>query len=234
MVERVSGERQTPALDRVREQHRGPVGVAVGLVERLDDLVEVVPTEVGEQPREIGVGHSSRQRASASRWSAGASAVRKPRTSLPDRRISAGTPRSTSRRCGPQDVAARAGEDGLQPPSVLALEHLPAGSLEDALEPSDAQVGTTRSRLWRLRSTMIVTLPSPASASSTTASQMLPSSSSASPMTATNRAVRLSARLAVREGRSGRPGAAKSGATAPSPTDPVEKSTGSGSFVRLG
>ena len=47
--------------------------------------------------------------------------------------------------------------------------------------------GTTRSRLWRLRSTIIVTLPSSPRPSSRIASQTLPSSSSASPTSATNR-----------------------------------------------
>ena len=65
-----------------------------------------------------------------------------------------------------------------------------------------------------------------------TASQTLPSSSSASPISATKR---LRGHVAeVESRRSGAPAAAKAGATAPSPTEPVEKSTGSGSLVRLG
>lgn len=47
--------------------------------------------------------------------------------------------------------------------------------------------GITRSSDWRLKSTSHMTLPSPVVAGSATASQMLPSSSSASPISATNR-----------------------------------------------
>jgi len=76
-----------------------------------------------------------------------------------------------------------------------------------------------------------ITLPSPSVAGSATASQMLPSSSSASPISATNLLAGLAPKCASTYRRAT---AANSGAAAPSPTEPVEKSTVSGSLLRLG
>ena len=76
-----------------------------------------------------------------------------------------------------------------------------------------------------------MTLPSPSVAGSATASQMLPSSSSASPISDTNRLRGRGPKCASTYRRAT---AANSGAAAPSPTDPVEKSGPSGSLVRLG
>ena len=76
-----------------------------------------------------------------------------------------------------------------------------------------------------------MTLPSPSVAESATASQMLPSSSSASPIREMNR---LRGRGPKWASTYRRATAANSGAAAPSPTDPVEKSGPSGSLVRLG
>ena len=91
--------------------------------------------------------------------------------------------------------------------------------------------GITRSRLWRLRSITIVKLPSSCVAGSAIASHTLPSSSSASPTSAMNRAEGCAPKW---ESVYRRVSAEKSGATAPRPTDPVEKSDTSGSFVRDG
>jgi hypothetical protein len=91
--------------------------------------------------------------------------------------------------------------------------------------------GTTRSSDCRLKSTSHITLPRPAVAGSATASQMLPSSSSASPISAMNRECGRAPKCASTYRRVT---AANSGAAAPSPTEPVEKSTSSGSLVRLG
>jgi hypothetical protein len=63
------------------------------------------------------------------------------------------------------------------------------------------------------------------------ASQTLPSSSSASPIRATNRLWSRGPKCASTYRRVT---AANSGAAAPRPTEPVEKSTRSGSLVRLG
>ena len=60
--------------------------------------------------------------------------------------------------------------------------------LKKLLRRMAAMSGITRSRLWRLRSTTIVKLPSPWVTGSAMASQTLPSSSSASPTVAMNRA----------------------------------------------
>ncbi len=91
--------------------------------------------------------------------------------------------------------------------------------------------GTTRSSDCRLKSTTHITLPSPVVAGSATASQTLPSSSSASPINATNRECGRAPKCASTYRRVT---AANSGAAAPRPTEPVEKSTPSGSFVRDG
>src|SRR3954469_10546289 len=91
--------------------------------------------------------------------------------------------------------------------------------------------GMIQSRLWRLRSTIQRTLPRPWTWSSKTASQTLPSSSSASPISAMYRLEVMPPKwsLAYRA-----TAAEKAGATAPSPTDPVEKSMGSWSLDLLG
>ena len=89
----------------------------------------------------------------------------------------------------------------------------------------------TRSSDWRFRSTIHSTFPSRRASGSASASQMFPSSSSASPSSEMKRPFVdepkwLSTYLSA--------SAAKSGAAEPSPTEPVEKSTGYGSFVRDG
>ena len=76
-----------------------------------------------------------------------------------------------------------------------------------------------------------MTLPSPSVAGSATASQMLPSSSSASPISEMNRLRGRGPKCASTYRRAA---AANSGAAAPRPTEPVEKSGPSGSLVRLG
>ena len=135
-----------------------------------------------------------------------------------------------------QRLAAGPRERGLQPAAVLGLEHLPAGCRGTAPPAGRTRMpGMTRSRLWRLRSTIQSDVAEPAAArSSTTASQTLPSSSSASPTRATKRRSGWRARRRSGARRSGRPARRTAGATAPRPTEPVEKSTGSGSLVRLG
>jgi hypothetical protein len=101
---------------------------------------------------------------------------------------------------------------------------------------------TTRSRLWRFRSTTTMWPARSAIASSVQASQTLPSSSSASPTSAMFRG-RSAAGGWPGSGSPGPPKrshryrsmrAAKAGATAPRPIDPVEKSNQSGFFARLG
>ena len=91
--------------------------------------------------------------------------------------------------------------------------------------------GTTRSRLWRLRSTIHVTLPRPCDAGSATASQTLPSSSSASPTSAMNRAARLRAEVGVDVAAGQRREERRDGAEADRAGREVD---GSGSFVRDG
>ncbi|CAB4691384.1 unannotated protein [freshwater metagenome] len=91
--------------------------------------------------------------------------------------------------------------------------------------------GITRSKDWRLKSTIHITFPSPCVAGSATASQTFPSSNSASPINAIKRE---SGRLPKCASTYLLVTPANSGAAAPNPTEPVEKSTGSGSFVRDG
>ena len=56
VVQRIARERQTPALDRVREHDRRPRPIGVGLVERPLQLHEVVAAEVGQGARQVVVG----------------------------------------------------------------------------------------------------------------------------------------------------------------------------------
>ncbi len=53
MVQRVAGERQPPALDRVGEDDRRPRPIGVGRVERSLELREVVAAEIGQRPRQV-------------------------------------------------------------------------------------------------------------------------------------------------------------------------------------
>ena len=91
--------------------------------------------------------------------------------------------------------------------------------------------GITRSRDCLLKSTIHITFPRFVVMGSASASQIFPSSSSASPITEINRDFGLGPKC---ESTYCLVTAANSGATAPKPTDPVEKSTVSGSFVLEG
>jgi hypothetical protein len=48
VVQRVAGEGQPPALDRVGDDHRRSLPVAVRLVERREDSREVMSADIGD------------------------------------------------------------------------------------------------------------------------------------------------------------------------------------------
>ena len=117
-----------------------------------------------------------------------------------------------------------------QRPYLTVMQCHPAATNMSRMRPA-AMSGTTRSSDCRLRSTIHITSPRRATIGSTRASQIAPSSISASPMRAIWRPPRgIGKWPAVYRCAS----AAQRVAVAPIPTEPVEKSTGSGSFTRLG
>ena len=189
VVERVAREGQPPALDGVGEDDAGPRPVGVRLVEDPHEAVDVVAAEVRREPRQSRVvGASRATRAGRRGRSRSAPASRRSRASAPGRRI-----RPWYSSLGMSSMRRRS----VSPPghSNAACSRLPYLA-SSTCQPAARNIcsrrrmrmpGTTRSRLWRLRSTSRVTLPRPWSGSSSTASQTLPSSSSASPTVATNR-----------------------------------------------
>ena len=130
-----------------------------------------------------------------------------------------------------QLTAAGPAERRLQPLAVLGLDHVQPAAVNCCSHWAMRTPGTTRSSDSGFRSTIHMTEPRPSVAGSATASQMLPSSSSASPISATNL---LRGRGPKCASAYRRVAAANSGAAAPRPTEPVEKSGRSRYLVRLG
>ncbi len=139
MVDAVAGEGQPPALDGVREQHRGPASLAIGRTQRSIEHVQVVTAQVGEQPRELGIGHvrDHTRQGVPSRWrrsvhQAGPRLVAGP----PDQHLvflvrHVVDPLAKRVAIGPCEVR-------LQPASVLGLDRMPARRREHRLHPTDA------------------------------------------------------------------------------------------------
>ena len=183
------GEGQPPALDRVGEDDRWSGSVGVGLVEGPDEPIDVVAAEVGQ-----GVAAGPRRRRPAmTRARASRSAGLAPSSETfpaaePSRRMrtwysSLGMSSIRRWRTSPPGAAMR---------RLSRWPYLASSTCQPAAANMPDSwwtriPGTTRSRLCRLRSTIIVTLPIPRSESSIALSQTLPSSSSASPTSETNR-----------------------------------------------
>ena len=181
MVARVAGRGQAPALDRVGEHHAGPVG----------DVVTF--GEGGEQrdPCRGRRGRAPTRRTARRRTGRG---TRQPLPEHPRRKRSrvaeAASPKSDwycslgmaidPARATPRRPAARTRRSWRRP-YLTSATCQPAAS-NCARHWPIRTPGSTRSRDWRLKSTIHITLPRPAVAGSATASQMLPSSSSASPI----------------------------------------------------
>ena len=165
-----------PALDGVREHHRRAGAIGIGLVEGPLELAEVVAAEVGRgcaavrrrrrrrRPRKVvALGRPaapSRSRPAAPRRAADQDLVF----------LVAPCRRCARRRASPPGRANRSWS--LRPYFASMACQPAAANMPSTL--TDADPGMTRSRLWRLRSTIIVTLPSSPRPSSRTASQTVP------------------------------------------------------------
>ena len=75
MILRPAGDLEPVPLDRVREDHRRPVGRLAGATQRLEDVGDVVAAEVPHEPRGV-VGEQRRQPALLGRVRGSSSAAR--------------------------------------------------------------------------------------------------------------------------------------------------------------
>ena len=142
MVHGVARERQPPALDRVGEHDRRARRIPIGGVEGADDLVDIVAAEVGEDRREGLVGHvrhRSRKHVAVRFRRTLEEAAPGLRARLADEDLVLLVGHVVDPPT--QDLAARPGEDGLQPAAVFRLEDLPAGRREHSLEAADPDPG---------------------------------------------------------------------------------------------
>ena len=132
VVERIGRGGQSPALDRVGQDHRRPAALALGLVERLEDRREIVAAnighergqrvvrEAGEGAIEVGVERAGRR--GDERLTHGAR--RQPQQPL----ILAARHRLEP---AAQPLTARATKRGLEPPAPPQLPHAPAVGAEE-------------------------------------------------------------------------------------------------------
>ncbi len=181
VVARMAGDRQPPALDRVGEHDRGPVGDRLGPLVGLEQRGVVVAAEVAQRGQQHVVGQlvhdAARRRRARRRRPAAARAARRRR-----RAAGAGTRRCSWRRCAPRRPSppGRPNRPSSSRPYLTTTTCHPAAS--NMVESRSAVItGTTRSSDWRLKSTIHSTSPSRATSGSTSASHTAPSSSSASP-----------------------------------------------------
>ena len=246
MVQRIAGDRQAPALDGVGEHHARAISHGVAGPVAASSRPRSWPPRFCTSGGSSSSGTSSRKIRAVS--SPGQEALAQLGAGVGEQRLVLLVGHLVD--VAPQGVAARRANADVSSAPVLRLDDVPAGAVEELHQLLDLLVGDTRSRLWRLVSTTHITEPRPCSAGSVMASHTLPSSSSASPARAMNGAGSWAAsgvgeRAPAREraaacvagtrcasGAAGRRG--EQGATTPRPTEPVEKSATSGSFVRLG
>ena len=195
VVQRVAGDRQPPALDRVGEHDARPVGHLVARpVRSRASRPRSWPPRFCTSGDEVVVGdlgeRSGAPTSSAPRRNAGA--ARAPRSANSDWYSSF----DMSSMWRAQRVAARAGEGRLQQAAVLRLDDVPAGAVEELHQLLDLLVRGSRGRgSGGSRRRPTSRCRAPAATASAIASHTLPSSSSASPTSAMKRAGR-SARLA--------------------------------------
>ena len=158
VVQRVAGDRQAPALDRVGEDDARPVGLRVAARRsassssprswppRSADQAGQVVVGVVARARAPATPRSPRRRRNRSRSAAG----RRPA------RTGSGTPRSPCRRCAgaARSPPGRANAACSCGPYFASTTCQPASREELRRARSTRMPGTTRSRLWRLRSTI--------------------------------------------------------------------------------
>ncbi len=221
MIARVAGHRQPPALDGVGEHDAGPAGFAVARTERVKQRAQVMPGKISHETGQLAVtGQASAELPDIIRRT-----VKKPGFNgafgkQPEQRLVMLVRHLIDPR--PQRVSARAREGRLQPAAVLRLLDVPARGAELLLPLGDPDPG--HDPVQRLP----VHVDDPHHAAEAVGGRVgdgLPD-------------VAL-VQLGVADQRhepAARPGpeVRVDVPAAPSPTEPVEKSTVSGSLVRLG
>ena len=182
VVARVARERQPPALHGVGEDDARPISHGVARGVGIEERTEVVTAEI------VGPEARARRRRPLRR-------TRRRTSGAPSRnrlrRSSPATPKQAWYcSLGIASIQSRsASPPGRPNASVSRRPYFTSTTCQPAAAncPRHCWIrtpGTTRSRLCRLKSTIQVTLPRPSVAGSAIASQMLPSSSSASPISA--------------------------------------------------
>ena len=138
MIQRIAREGQAPAFHRVGEEHARPIGNRVGGLERPQQLVQVVPAEIAQQSRQVGIFDVA-PRCVGDRRARGQSALDQPLT-----RCRAGHPNELLILLVrhvvdslPQRRAASAGEGRLQAATVLRPQDVPADAFEQRLDLTD-------------------------------------------------------------------------------------------------
>ena len=139
VVRRMSLRGQPPRLDRVREDHRRPIGYGVRPRERLEQIVEVVTAEIPDRAQQFLVVELGDQPDEVPFAAAGA---RKSFAQLARRRPQQPLEFLVGHLVDPatQRVAARAREQLAQPAPVLDGDRLPAGRLEHPRDPARGDV----------------------------------------------------------------------------------------------
>ena len=140
MVERVAGEGQAPAFDGVGENHRRPVRRLQSLADHVDQILQVVAAEVGQQARQLLVRHVLDDPGDLLAALAVDAAARRRR--LPSSRISvwySSLPMSSIawRSASPPGLA----NASRKAPAILHLEHPPAALGEQPLQLGGADAG---------------------------------------------------------------------------------------------
>ena len=138
MVARVAGDGQSPALDRVREDHAWPVLLRVAGGERTEQRTQVMPGQVGDQGGQLVVGQSGTEPADLVRGAVQESGPDVGRGQAEQRLVVLVGQRVDP---VPQGGAAGPGEGLLEGRAVLRLHDVPASRGELLLPLGDAHPG---------------------------------------------------------------------------------------------
>ena len=141
VVERITGERQPPALDRVREDHRRSIALLPGRSIRLEDEGEVVAADVADQGRQGVVGDVGQQPVELRVDAAVGDAdqrLAQPARGQPQEPLILGDRHRLEPRA--QALAARPREARLQSPAPAGLVDAPAARPEHVGELARARV----------------------------------------------------------------------------------------------
>ena len=142
MVERVRGEREPETLDRVRQDDRRPVALALGLREGLEDQHEIVAPRVRDQRRQLVVADRAEQpveRGVGAPVGAGDERLADRPRRLPEKPQVLGVRHRVEPALEP--LAAGRGEPRAEPPPPAQLGDAPAARREHPAELARPRVG---------------------------------------------------------------------------------------------